>query len=406
MKKRMNILFIARWFPCPQDNGSRIRTFSLLKGLAENHKITLISFTQQAPSHEDLQQVRELCEPIYTFPFKEFNANSFKSILGFFSPTPRSVKDTHSPAMARQVLDTCQQQNFDLVLASEMGAVPYALLAHGSFRVWDDVELASFRDQFLKQRNPLFRLRYALTWWKICGYVRRTLSSFDGCTVVSEQERAILTEVVPTYRKVELVPNGVDLDSKSGDFGPSERDTLIYPGSLTYDANLDAMEFFLEKIFPLIRSSHPSAELKITGNHEGVPLNPSFSEEGVNLTGYLKNIKEAVAESWVCVVPLRKGAGTRLKILEAMALGTPVVSTKKGAEGIDVTHEKNILIADEPRLFADAVNRLLEDEQLRQQLSLNGRRLVEERYGWDQCAARLVGFVEGIASDREAQVRT
>jgi len=110
---------------------------------------------------------------------------------------------------------------------------------------------------------------------------------------------------------------------------------------------------------------------------------------GAELTGYLDDIRPAVAQSWACVVPLRVGGGTRLKILEAMALGTPVISTSKGAEGLDVTHEENVLIADSPNDFAQAVLRVLEDKTLRTKLSANGRRLVEERYSWKMCASQL-----------------
>ena len=121
---------------------------------------------------------------------------------------------------------------------------------------------------------------------------------------------------------------------------------------------------------------------------------------GAELTGYLNDIRPAVAQSWACVVPLRVGGGTRLKILEAMALGTPVVSTSKGAEGLAVTHGENILIADDPGDFAQAVVCLLGDESLRAKLSANGRRLVEERYSWKTCAHRLEQLLYQVIEQR------
>jgi glycosyltransferase involved in cell wall biosynthesis len=186
-----------------------------------------------------------------------------------------------------------------------------------------------------------------------------------------------------------VVPNGVDLDRYKGDFSAPEPGTLVFPGALTYSANFDAMAFFLHQIFPLVKARQPEVVLRITGRTNGVPLHGLPLNESVILTGYLDDMRPTVAQSWACVVPLRVGGGTRLKILEAMALGTPVVSTSKGAEGLEVTPGEDILIANEPTEFADTVLRLLDDPARRAKLAANGQRLVRERYGWDQIGKKL-----------------
>ncbi|MFW6116436.1 MAG: glycosyltransferase family 4 protein, partial [bacterium] len=193
-----------------------------------------------------------------------------------------------------------------------------------------------------------------------------------------------------------LVPNGVDLETNSGDFGAPEPDTLIYPGALTYSANFDAMEFFLQDVFPLVKSQRPNAKLRITGRYDGAPTERLPLGDGVELTGYLDDIRPTVGQTWACVVPLRTGGGTRLKILEAMALGTPVVSTAKGAEGLRVSPGEDILIANEPAEFAAHVLRLLDDEALREKLVANGRNLVEARYRWDRIGERLERFLRRV----------
>jgi glycosyltransferase involved in cell wall biosynthesis len=164
---------------------------------------------------------------------------------------------------------------------------------------------------------------------------------------------------------------------------------LVFPGALTYDANFDAMAFFLRKVFPAVKVRQPAVVLRITGKTDGVLVNRLPLDERVILTGYLEDIRPTVAQSWVCVVPLRVGGGTRLKILEAMALGTAVVSTSKGAEGLEVTPGEDILIADEPTEFADAVLCLLDEQALRAKLAVKGRRLVHERYGWEHITKKL-----------------
>jgi glycosyltransferase involved in cell wall biosynthesis len=160
------------------------------------------------------------------------------------------------------------------------------------------------------------------------------------------------------------------------------------------------MEFFLNDIFPQVKASRPEATLRITGRSDGVPLDRLPLGNGAELTGYLDDIRPAIAQSWMCVVPLQIGGGTRLKILEAMALGTPVLSTSKGAEGLDVTPGEDILIADGATEFADAVTRLLSNPALRARLAAGGQRLVEERYSWKTCAQALEQLLHRITRQR------
>jgi len=280
--------------------------------------------------------------------------------------------------------------SFDVVLGSQLESVPYLEGLPPVIRVFEEVELTVLRDRFCRETNLWRRMRYGLMWHKLARYVRKVLNDIDGCTVVSEQERDLVASI--TSRPMSMmvvVPNGVDLEANTGAFGKPVPGTLIYSGALTYDANFDAMGFFLKDILPLVREQRSDVTLRITGRYDGVPVERLPLGTGVELTGYLDDIRPAVAQSWVCVVPLRIGGGTRLKILEAMSLGTPVVSTSKGAEGLEVEHGRNVLIADEPQDFARCVLDLLQDERLRSRLATNGRRLVEARYSWEQSAHHL-----------------
>jgi glycosyltransferase involved in cell wall biosynthesis len=209
--------------------------------------------------------------------------------------------------------------------------------------------------------------------------------------------------ILPNYRLLTVIPNGVDLPLYDGDFGPTEPDSLVFASTLTYKANLWALKFFLAEVFPIVRARRPGAKLYITGRTDGVPLQDLPSHNGVVLTGYLDDIRPRVACSSVCVVPMTVGGGTRLKILEAMALGTPVVSTNKGAEGLGVTTEENILIADEPTEFANAILRLLDDPALQAKLAANGQELVREKYGWDQIGEKLDRFLRQVVLEHELQ---
>ena len=176
-----------------------------------------------------------------------------------------------------------------------------------------------------------------------------------------------------------------------------EPNTLVFNGSLTYHANYDAMRYFLAEVFPLIQQQEPGVSLTITGPTSGVDLSGLRLNDGVRLSGYLDDIRPLLASASACVVPIRSGGGTRLKILEAMALGTPVVSTSKGAEGLEVTPGKQILVADEPAEFAAQVICLLRAPALREQLRTRARRLVEQQYDWREIGQRFANLVEETA---------
>jgi len=400
----MKVLFLSSWFPYPPDNGSRIRIFNLIKQLSKEHDITLLSFSRDGEVTEDrLQAMQHYCSTVRAIPLAPFRSSSFRSILGLFSSRPRSFVDTYSQRMQGLVEQAGREGDFSVVIASEIATAPYAVTLEGLPRILEGVELATLREQYTSQSRVGRRLRYGLMWWKTRRFTAHLLRQFDGCTVVSQQERANVLSIAPNCRRVVVMPNGVDLDWYKGDFGAPEPGTLVFPGALTYSANFDAIAFFLHQVFPLIKARRPEIILRITGKTNGVPVDRLPLDESVVLTGYLDDVRPTVAQSWACVVPLRVGGGTRLKVLEAMALGTPVVSTSKGAEGLEAMHGKDILIADTPAEFADAVLRVLDDRALRARLATNGRKLVESRYGWEGIGEKLDQLLRKVAKERETK---
>jgi glycosyltransferase involved in cell wall biosynthesis len=365
-----------------------MRIYNLLKQLGQDHSVTLFTFGDDPMA--DLVHVpvlREFCADVQVVRRVPFTPGRWRALRGFLSLWPRFFVETHS----REMLDLVVQRanTHDIVIASQVWMTRYALAAGKRPIVLEELEVTHFYEGRELQQDYFWKLRYGGMWWKIRRLVRRLARQFDAVTVVSAQEARLVEEIAPIHNLLTVVPNGVDPSLYEDDFGPPVPNTLIYPGALTFYANYGAMAYFLDEIYPLIRARCPQAVLRITGKTDGVDLSALPANDGVIFTGYLEDIRPAVAQSWACVVPLKVGGGSRLKILEAMALGTPVVATSKGAEGLDVTAGEDILIADEPSTFADAVLQLLEDQALRARLTANGRRLVEERYSWETCAHKL-----------------
>jgi glycosyltransferase involved in cell wall biosynthesis len=398
----MRILFLSRWYPYPTDNGARIRAFNLLKYLAERHTVDMISFASGPVSEGQVQVMQTVCQRVQAVTYHPFQPTRVKAMMGFFSPRPRSVIDTFQSEFQALVQQWVQENRYDCLIASEIDMIPYALSVLGVPRILEEIEVTTIREQFVKEQNPLRKARHALTWWKLQSYVRQSLPQFAGFTTVSAEELKGVAALVLHYRgKMAVIPNGVDIAAQQQNFGPSQPDTLVYAGAMTYKANFDAVAYFLAEIWPLIRAERPQATFYVTGKLDGVPVEQLPPREGVVLTGYLDDVRPRVAQSWLSVIPLRLGGGTRLKILESLALGTPVVTTSKGMEGLELKAERDLLVADTPKQFAAAVLQLLRDPNLRTALSQRGQ-LAVNRYDWPKIGAELCEFVAEVAADKTA----
>lgn len=388
----MNILFLSRWYPWPVNNGSRLRVFNLLRLLADAHQVTLLSFSDEPVDHAIPSPLHDICHIIETVLRKPYDPTSRRALQGLFSLTPRSVVDTFSADMAARIKQTLANGDFDLIIASEWEMGAYNRYFDATPALFEEVEVGLFHQKFVDADSLLKKIRYGLSWFKHRQYIRHLLQNFAACTVVSEEEKTLLSEIAPRGTQIQLLPNCVTLDA---DFilPPKQPDTLIFTGSFRYRPNYEAMVWFLAQVFPHIVVERPLVKLTITGDHDNLPL-PTVPN--VHLAGFVDDIQREIAAATISIVPLHSGGGTRLKILEALALKTAVVSTPKGAEGLAVENGRHLLIAEQPQAFAAAIMQLLDDEGLRRRLAENGRRLIAQKYDWDVVQPQLLALVETI----------
>lgn len=380
----MNILFLSRWWPFPPDNGSRMRIFQLLRHLnILGHVIDLVSF-HQADQGTNVETV-QYCRDSFAFLIDSFQPARFESLLGYLSPKPRSLVGTHSPQLFKKVEELSSRERYDMAILSQIDMLPYRK-AIGSIPCFlEEIEIGVYVDRFEKQRG-LKSARGKLTFSKLASYLRKESKDLVGMSVVSEQERDLVLRWVKPSCPIEVIQNGVDTDGNLPFVGKFEIEPLsmVFAGSLTYSANLEAMAFFTHRVLPIILDKFPSAKLYITGKYQGCDLNQLNLCPSVVLTGYLSDVRPRVASSVVSVAPLFSGGGTRLKILESLSLGTPVVSTEKGAEGLASLAESGVVIANEPTKIADQIARLFIDPAWRAALSKSGKMSVESQYSWNQ----------------------
>jgi len=390
----MKILFLSRWFPYPMNNGSKIRIYNLLRGLSQHHDVTLLSFADQPEVRPEAPEIRAICSKVVVVPWREFDPNTFRARLAFLSLKPRSIVDTFSPEMAQTITKILDEQSYDLVIASQLQMAAYYPYFRGIPAMFEEFEIGLFHDRAFSP-NGRIRIRQALTWFKLRIYLSQLLNFFQACTVASEREQRLLVQNFPDYkRQVEIIPNCLNMDDYRGIKTNKKPNTLVFTGPFKYRVNYDAMLWFIGEVFPLILKQIPETHLVITGDHANLPLP---STKNITLAGYVDDVKSLIASCSVSIAPLLSGGGTRLKILEAMALGTPVVATSKGAEGLDAQAGEHLLIADSPRDFMESVLKLLKDGGQSQKLITKAQQLVRERYDWAGTLAVYLEVIEKIS---------
>ena len=381
--------------PFPLNSGKRLRSYNLFKQLASRHEIVWISRSLEgvASNSRALEKlgVRTI---ILNHPVRKKSGVGFYCALlaNLFSSQPYVVSSHLSGQLTARVGKILEEEAFDLVHCEW---TPYAanlipFLHRPCVVMAHNVESVVWRRNREVERSRLKRYYLGLQWKKMERFERRLLPRFTRVIAVSHQDRNILTSWVSPER-VAVVPNGVDTDYFRPVPGNAKPESLVFSGSLDWRPNVDSLLYFLDEIWPLIRAAFPGATMAAVGRNPSASLRARIEKQpSVMLRASVEDVRPHIKGAAVCVVPLRVGSGSRLKILEALAMEKAVVSTSVGAEGLDVEHEKDILIADHPRDFADAVVRLFRDPSYGRALGGAGRLLVEQRYTW----GRLAGLLE------------
>jgi glycosyltransferase involved in cell wall biosynthesis len=387
----MRILFLSTWFPYPLNNGSKVRVYNLLRQLSRHHEVSLISFADPTAEPQSARTSLDFCHDVEAIPTPTYSREAAGSRMALLGSTPRFFASTFSAAFERCVARRLSSREPDVIIASQINAAIHLPSRQRPPAVFEEVELGVFAQQARDAKRVSRKLRFGLTWLKHRRFVAAQLTKFSACTVVSEPEAELLRSVAPNSPPITVVPNGVDAASgeTSHQIAPH---SLVYAGSLSYQANLEAVTWFVREILPPLRRRFPDLRFTVTGDMAGHRL----TDVSTHQTGLVEDVRPFVGGAWASVLPLRTGGGTRIKALESMALGTPIVTTSKGVEGLAVRDGEHVLIADDAASFAAATGRLLSDARLRAHLSENGKRLVREHYDWQKIVSRYRDLLEAL----------
>jgi sugar transferase (PEP-CTERM/EpsH1 system associated) len=397
----MRILVLASYVPSHY-KGAEIRLLHLLRHLSRRHEITLWAINRRGVPEDEVAALLPGCELVLQ-EWPAYNRGQIAGRIGRsgwyrwlenqqanFGPKPSAINKIYHSALARRLDGLLAERAFDLIHVNQIMVWQYlprpaktpVILCNDN--VWTDLAERDWQaasgvlDRFFKKNDA----------GKMRRYETKALTSADHCVVVSREDE-ILTRQLAPETPISIIPNGVDTDYFRPSPETSGPPNLVFTGAMGWPPNADAMIYFCRDILPLIRREFPAVQLTIAGLQPSDDVKELAQDPQIHVTGFVPDVRPFVAGASVYIVPLRSGSGTRLKILEAMAMGKAIVSTPIGAEGLEVVDGRHLILADRPQDFAEAVCRLLKDPTRRQALGQAGRQLVEQTYDWKTIAAGL-----------------
>ena len=413
----MRILWVKADKLLPVQNGGNIRTYHVLRYLSERHQLTFYSYYGGAPDpgyERELQ--RQLPGAVAVCTGKRELSGiarglDYLSHLG--AHAPYAVSRFASARVQKQLQTWFREQRYDVAVCDFLDAainfpgrlnIPSVLFQH-------NVESEIWRRHADTAGNPVKKMLYRMEFRKMLRYERAAVRKFQHVIAVSENDRALMTKWVDGDR-VTVVPTGVDLAQYRPAPNPLDISAplVTFVGAMDWEPNVDGVEYFCAEVWPAIKAEVPQARLRIVGRNPDRRVqkwasNSINNDNSIEVTGRVPSVVEHLHQSAVIIVPLRIGGGTRLKIYEAMATGKAVVSTTIGAEGLDVHHGHDIMLADDPRSFAQAVIMLLRDPELRRRYE-NAAAETAARYDWPAIGERFSEVLQSAAEKKSVALRT
>ena len=417
----MRILFLTPQLPYPPHQGTTIRNYNLIANLAPRHEIHLLSFARSQDEIARATPLHQYCQSIEAvLAYRRSPLKRFLSL--FLSPLPDMALRLPSAEFRTKLKACLERERFDVIQVEGIEMTyPWMLEVRNwkldyetelpasnlqrptsnvqyPISIFDDhnaeyvLQQRAFETDVRQPRRWVAALYSLIQWKKLRRYETMICRLAGGVVAVSETDKAALQRLVPGL-EVTVVPNAVDVDYyTSTDIRPSPLPprSLIFTGKMDFRPNVDAVLWFCQEVLPLVRRKLPDVRFYIVGQSPHRRVLRLADDPAVTITGYVDDARSYIASACVYVVPLRIGGGTRLKVLEAMAMGKPIVSTSLGCEGFEgLVPGRELSLADTPEEFAQRVIELLDDASRRERLGRAARRFVEERYDWRLIVPRL-----------------
>lgn len=393
--RELNILFISNRSLWPIVDGHTRRSFNILKGLAEKNQIYFLSLYESPDELEEdsINELKKICRKVelHPSPSKKISFPMVIRLLrSLLSIRPYTIWRHYSRPFMDRVHDVIANERFDII---HCDILPMAYTIQKKGNVFcsltdHDVSYLKCLRMAKDSSNTLFKLFCYLEAYKLKYYEKHIFTRVDIGVVVSEVDRLLLQQNC-SGGKFEVIENGVDATG----FMPGndvEPNTLLWLGGFAHYPNTQAVYWFLEKIFPIIKAKNKKVKFQIVGGGVTEKLRHYAAvDNSIEILGYVEDPLSYLQKATVFVAPILSGSGTKLKVIEAMACGKAIVTTSIGSEGIEGLDKKHFLIADSPEVFAENVVKLLENEELTKQIGDSARELIMNKYRWEEIVRKL-----------------
>lgn len=376
----MRILFLASRFPYPLTQGDRLRAYHFLQLLSKCHQIVLVAPIQTREEYHGLPLLQSFCKQVEVVPVSRVS-RALNLVKAPFLPLPWQVTYYLDRRIQQKVEQLLTQTTFDVIHVQLARMAPFVQQWSKTPKVLDFIDALSLNmARRAQQEQKLVSWLFASEAKRMQQYERELTSEFHQLMVCSAIDR----HTIGSFPNLHIVPNGVDLENFPFVAAARQPNTIIFTGNMRYFPNVNAAQYFINEVLPLIRAVIPQVQFTIVGPNLPIDLQKQFLKAGVTLAGFVSNVHDYLQRAAVAIAPMRAGSGIQNKVLEAMATGTPVVATPFGVGSLPAESGKHLLIANDAAEFSQAVIRLLSDRTLNQEIAINARQLVEHHFTWGQ----------------------
>jgi sugar transferase (PEP-CTERM/EpsH1 system associated) len=402
----MRLLMLSPTLPWPLTIGSKIRIYYVLRELARaGLEVTLLALAHDPYGPGDLDPLRTYCSKLHVIPAKN-RPRAQAAWRAFLSRKPYGVAKFDSPAFRKAVTEALHKEDYPILWVHFMETLIYLPSDAG----WKKSPLVvldqhnadeRFWETYAREGSPWVRLFAKFNLWQLRRFQASVLNQVDVVLSVSKEDADFTqAQLTNPATQVWIVPNGVDTERLQPLGTTERRNRIIFCGAMDVFMNIDAVNWFARRMFPRVREAVPDAEFWIVGRNPNSKVKALASLPGVRVIGQVEDVRPYYAEAKVAVAPFRYGGGTKLKVLEAMALGVPVVATPVGCQGIEAVPGKHLFKEENEEAFTERVVNLLQDDSLRLQMAIEARKLVEDRYSWHSIMHNTIEHLELMIRDR------
>jgi len=423
----LRVLFLAHRIPYPPNKGDKIRSFNEVKYLSKNHEIDLACLADEPDDLKYRTDLRAYCRKVSVVPLDK-TAGKIKGFLHLLAGGSISAGYFYKKNLQSVIDRWLAKTTYDAILCFSSPMAEYVFrsklytmtqssvlnIQQGSFPIlimdFCDLDSDKWCQYAVRSGFPLNML-YRLEAKRLLAYEKKVNQAFDHSIFVSRKEADLFKQAYPQARNLTVIPNGVDHDyfapegpggrslkaevrsSQSSVFSPQSSDsfpTLLFTGAMDYHANVDGVVWFCDHIFPKIKKRYPDARFVIVGSNPRPSVKALEKIDGILVTGFVDDIRPYCQTADICVIPLRLACGVQNKVLEALAMAKPVVTTSAAVQGISAQDGAHLMVSDDAVRFAESVNFLSEQEDRREQFGRAGRRFVEEHYDWGANMIKMV----------------